>query len=92
MRDKTQTIRVLNIIRGCIDEYTRKTSGKNKLIHGYYIPTDSLGIDGRTLRGLERRELLRLTPQNNGARDRRYLSVWYDVTLTTAGADLARQE
>lgn len=53
-----------------------------------FVPSYVLQMDGRTLRGLQRRGLLRLDHNNNGSRDPRYLSWWYDVTITRAGLEL----
>ena len=50
-----------------------------------YIPSHQCRMDGRTLRGLCRRGLVRLSAQNNGSRDPRYFSHWYDISLTKAG-------
>jgi hypothetical protein len=72
----------LSIIAGAIARYTTYIQDRNENIWGeHFVPSHQLRMDGRILRGLARRGLVRLSPQNNGSHDTRYLYYWYDVSI-----------
>ena len=78
----------IEIINREIANYTKETQSKNLSLFGRFIPSFILRMDGRRLRGYERRGLILMTVQDNGSRDPRYLYQWYDVSLTHKGLAL----
>jgi len=62
-----------------------KEKGYLTVFGQHAIPDYEVRIDGRTLRGLEKRGLIRMRPHDNGKRDPRYWNRWHDLSLTDAG-------